>query len=123
MGPVVSKQDIQTMMNTVQNRVLDRTASKQDMQMISDILKSLININQQNQQTLRQGEYQRSQLARRMMALEARLIQLEQEIHGYKDVLARVAALYSQRQQIVVTPAEVMPQTDGQAAQYVYRPI
>lgn len=124
MGPIVSKQDIQTMINTLQTRVFERAASKQDFQTINDILKSLVNINQQNQQVLRQSEYQRSQLVRRMMAMETRLVQLEQEVHSYKELLSRIETDHMQKRQVVFGPGNMTSQMAAQqAAQYVYRAV
>lgn len=124
MGPVVSKQDVQNIINTCQNRILERTASKQDLQAVNDTIKSLLNLNQQSQQLMRQAEYQRSQMARRVMALEARLIQLEQELRVHRDMLSRISNQQSQPQQIII-PAqsrEAAAQGGGQLEQYVYRP-
>lgn len=120
MNPTVSKQDVQNMINVCQNRLLERIASRQDIHMINDAVKSLLNIHQQNQQLIRQAEYQRSQLMRRAASLEARLIQIEQEIRGYKEMLGKVASAQAQPPEIVVSMPEA--QSEPRTARYVYRP-
>jgi phage terminase small subunit len=117
MGPL-SKQDVQNMLDSCRSQMVQRLAAKQDIQQIQDIVKTMLGAVQQNQQILRQAEYQRSQLTRRAIALEARIAQLEQEIHSSKEAMNRMAANYAQPPQVVVTP----PANGRQQGQYVYRP-
>jgi Mg2+ and Co2+ transporter CorA len=120
-GPTVNRQDIQNMFNTCQNRILERAATKQDVQALSDTIKSLLNVSQQNQQFMRQADYQRTQLVRRTMALETRIAQLEQAIAGYRDVLNRLANMPLPQPQRIIMPT---PQHEHSTSseQYVYRP-
>lgn len=120
MGPV-NRQEVQIMLDNSRNQLLQRTAAKQDVQAINDTLKTLLNVHQQNQQFLRQAEYQRSQLTRRVIALETRLAQLEQELRTHRDLLSRIASQQTQQPQVVVTQPPPQSQ-DAYAGQYVYRP-
>lgn len=120
MSPV-SRQDVQTMLDNFRNQLLQRTPVKQDVLTINDTLKTLLNVCQQNQQLIRQAEYQRSQLTRRAIALETRIAQLEQEIHSYRDVLNRMAAAKTPAPQVQIVS---QPQQGSEmAGQYVYRPV
>lgn len=125
MGPTVSKQDVQNIINVCQNRILERVATKQDLQMVSDTVKSLLNINQQNQQLIRQAEYQRSQMLRRAIALETRIIQLEQDIRSQRDMLSKMSSVQAQQPQPIViqAPSGEKQSLGNSADQYVYRPV
>jgi ribosomal 50S subunit-associated protein YjgA (DUF615 family) len=127
MGPA-TKQDVQSIVDASRSRVLeriDRVALKQDIQAIMDCLKGLLNVHQQSQQLLRQAEYQRLQLIRRMTAIEARMVQLEQQARSSKGALSKVAQAASQPQRLIF-PAQPSNQGESQAgyqAQYAaYRP-
>jgi ribosomal 50S subunit-associated protein YjgA (DUF615 family) len=102
MGPA-SKQDVQSIVETSRNRItdkLDRVALKQDIQALMDCVKSLLNVHQQNQQLLRQAEYQRLQMIRRMTALEARMTQVEQYARNSQGTLTKVAQAAAKPQQV-----------------------
>lgn len=120
MGPV-SKQDVQNLITTAQNRIFERIAGKQDVQLLTDTVKTLLNQHQQSMQLQRQAEVQRLQLLRRMTALEARNAQLEQEIRGYRDALNRISVAQTQPQQIRISSTAPQTQHDP-ISQYVYRP-
>lgn len=117
MGPL-TKQEAQNLLDNFRNQLLQRTATKQDVQSLADIVKTLLSTTQQSQQILRQAEYQRSQSTRRIIALETRLAQMEQELHAYRESMNRMVASHSQPPQIVVTP----PAHGQSQGQYVYRP-
>ncbi|GAC1390509.1 MAG: hypothetical protein NVSMB46_00360 [Candidatus Saccharimonadales bacterium] len=118
MSPV-TKQEILNLLDTTKNRICERMATHQDMQILQDSVKNMYTINQQNTQLLRQSEYQRTQLVRRSVALESRLVTLEQELRGIKQMLSRF--LDHQPQHIVI-PAQ--PDTSVPPAnpsmQYIY---
>jgi hypothetical protein len=126
MGPA-TKQDVQTIVDTSKNRVLERVALRQDVQWLMDQTRTLLNLIQQNQQMLKQAEYQRLQNTRRIIALETRVAQLEQEVRGYRQTLNRVADTRPQQVMVPVQQASPAPQNDGAGpeqypGQYVYRP-
>jgi hypothetical protein len=127
MGPA-TKQDVQSIVDTSKNRVLERVALRQDVQWLMDQTRVLLNLLQQNQQYLKQAEYQRLQQTRRVIALETRIAQLEQEVRGHRQTLNRVAE--SRPQQIVMpsqpvnqAPQNNAPAPDQYPGQYVYRPV
>lgn len=117
-----SRQDIQNIVDAAQNRSYQRVALKQDVVNVNDNLKNLLVVIQQNQQIMRQAEYQRLQQTRRVVALEARLIQLEQEIRNYRSILERVASVQAQQPKHIFVPAQTPTQQSEAQPQYVYRP-
>jgi ribosomal 50S subunit-associated protein YjgA (DUF615 family) len=125
MGPV-NKQDVQSIVETSRNRIvekLDRVALKQDIQALMDCVKSLLNVHQQNQQLLRQAEYQRLQMIRRMTALEARMAQIEQYSRTSHGTLNKVAQAAARPQQPFFggpAPASPPPAPGGYSNQYGY---
>lgn len=113
MGP--TRQDVQTIVETAKNRVLERVAQKQDIQILTDCIKTLLNVQQQNQQLLRQAEAQRVQLINRAAALEARLVQLEREMQTCKGLIRQP------QQQRIVIPLPSEYGGNGQRREYVYQ--
>jgi hypothetical protein len=122
MNPV-SRQDVQNIVEIARNRMMERMVTKQDLIAISDMTKTLLALHQQTQQLIRQGDYQRSQLSRRVVALEARTISLENEIRALSVLTSR---LVDQQSPLVaaVTAKHFEEKSPGQAPQYVqqYRP-
>lgn len=114
MGPKI--QDIQNIVNVAQNRILQQMPIRQDIVTISNNVKTLITLIQQNQQLLRQNELQVMQLIRRSSALEARLVQLEQEAKTNRSVITRSMERQAQPQTFVLS------QDQEDERQYVYRP-
>lgn len=119
------RQDFQVVADNVKMLVAQRqqaqqqAVTRQDIQLLGDYVKNLVNITQQNQQLLRQAEYQRLQLIRRVVALETRIAQLEQELRTQRSMISRVAD--ARPQQLVVQPQAAAAGEDFQG-QYVYRP-
>jgi hypothetical protein len=102
---------------------MERMVTRQDLNTLTDTVKNLIVLHQQSQQLIRQGDYQRSQLSRRVVALEARTVSLENEIRALSVLTSR---LVDQQSPLVAAVAkthfeETAPQ---QAPQYIqqYRP-
>lgn len=117
MGPAVNRQDVQNIVEVARNRIMSNMVTKQDISAITDSIRTLNNLQTQSMQLLKQSEYQQSQLSRRVVALEARLINLEAELRNTHQTMTRVV---DQPQRIVV-PAQ--PNTEGQpTTEYVYRP-
>lgn len=122
-----TKQDVQNLVENSKNQLIQRMATRQDMQIVNDNLRVIITnlqqsqqLLQQGQQLLRQSEYQRIQMMRRTVALEARLIQVDQELRAVKAALERLAE--SQPQKVIMpVPATEAPKTaPGQG--YSYNP-
>lgn len=102
---------------------MERMVTRQDLSPIYDMVKNLTALHQQSQQLLKQGEYQRSQLSRRVVSLEARTISLENEIRALSVLTSR---LVDQRSPLVAATTqhqteERAPQQSVQYAQQ-YRP-
>lgn len=120
MGPV-TRQDIQNIVEVNRNRILERVATKQDIAVLTDSIRQLTSMHQQSQQLLKQSEYQRLQLSRRAVAVEARLINVENELRSTQSMMSRMAG---QKPQPIIIPAQA-PQNTGERAvppEYLYRP-
>jgi hypothetical protein len=101
---------------------MERMVSRQDLSPIYDMVKNLTALHQQSQQLLKQGDYQRSQLSRRVVALEARTISLENEIRALSVLTSK---LVDQRSPLVAAAAQnqVDERVMQQPVQYAgYRP-
>lgn len=120
MNPI-SRQDVQNIVDMSRNRIMERMVTKQDVAMVSEALKNIMAVNQQNQQLLRQSEQQRTQLAKRVATLEGRIASFENEMRVVSTTMLKTAG---QRQQIIM-PAQNHPDEAAlqQATQYAqYRP-
>ena len=112
-------QDIQTAVNNAQNKIMQQLPLKQDMQLMINNVKMLMTLVQQNQQFLRQAEVQRVQLTRRIAALEARIVQMDQEVKWTRAIVTKMTDRQGQPQTMVLQP----DQTDlGDRQQYVFKP-
>lgn len=118
MGPA-TRQDIQNIVEVARNRIMERVVTKQDVAVLSEAIRNLTNMQQQCQQILKQGDYQRSQLSRRTVALEAHMATLENELKTVQYMLARLS---EQRPQQIVMPVRPEQTTAEPAQQYSYRP-
>lgn len=101
---------------------MERMVTKQDVAMVSEALRNLVALSQQNQQLLRQSENQRIILAKRVATLEGRLASFENEMRITSSTLLKTAG---QRQQIVMpTQQAEEPSIKNPQAQYAsyYRP-
>lgn len=116
----LSKQDVQNIIDNAKNQMLQRVITRQDFQYINDSLKVMINALQQNQQLLRQSEYQRVQMFRRTVAVEARLAQLEQEMKTTRGAIERLAQ--NQPQRVIMPVPETAATSQSPEARYLYSP-
>lgn len=109
----VSRQDVQVIADVCRNRIMERMATKHDMTITLELAKSTLSVSQQNQQLLRQSEHQRSQLEKRVVSLEARLMDLKNEIRLLTYAVNQAAGQHVQQ------PTAASPQTKrgGDAAQ------
>jgi Mg2+ and Co2+ transporter CorA len=120
----VTRQDVQQVVDNARNAILQRTVNRQDIQSMHDILTTRINscandLHQQDRQILRQANYQTAQLIRRTIALETRIVALDQEIKSLRQVILRLA---DQRPPVVM-PAQPQPDNGmNSSQQYLYRP-
>ncbi len=116
-----SRQDVQNAVDNMRNRIMERMVTKQDLTAISDMVKNLVILHQQSQQLLKQSEYQRSQLTRRVVSLETRISNFENEVRSLNLNISRAT---NQQPQQIIMPVQAEPnkQAFEQAAQYAYRP-
>lgn len=114
MNPI-SRQDVQNIVDISRNRIMERMVTKQDVAMVSEALRNIMVVNQQNQQLLKQSEYQRAQLAKRVVTLEGRIASFENEIRSVSTTMLRSA---EQRAQQITLPTQNQPQESPQYAYY-----
>ena len=92
-----TKQDIQCMLDTLRGRILDKVATRQDVQSLTEASRDrtmtyvhdLVQVHQQNM--MRRTDVQNSQLTKRLAVLEARLMSLEQELKTSRQLIERTA--------------------------------
>jgi hypothetical protein len=115
----ITKQDVQNLLDTHRNVLIQRLGSKQDMQIMTDQARDRVLVLLQQQiQLIRQMNYQSIQMYRRVVALETRLATLEHELKASRQLTKHVAENMPQQ---IVMPA--MPeQAPTPAQQYAYRP-
>lgn len=111
----LNKQDAQNMLENTKNRIIEKVATRQDVVLqteasrdrVMNYVRDLLQVFQQN--LLRRQEYQQSQTQRRMVAMETRMINLEQEIKANRLVLQQILDRLSeqQSQQRITLPADV----------------
>lgn len=88
---------------------MERMVTKQDVSILNDTIKGLIALEQQSQQMLKQAEYNRSQLSRRVVSLETRIANFENEIRVLTATVTRSSE--QQRQPLqVAAPAQNQPE-------------
>jgi len=114
-----SRQDVYNIVEIAKNRTLERLPTKQEFLQLFENVRQLVNLHQQSQQLLKQSEYQRSQLTRRVVALEAHITTLEAEIKTMEYLLSKLAERPVQQ---ITLPNNPEQPAAPQPTQYVYRP-
>lgn len=92
----LNKQDAQNMFDNVKNRIIEKVATRQDVLLLTEAsrdrvmnyVRDSLQVFQQNM--LRRSEYQQSQMQRRLVAVETRMINLEQEIKANRQILNQI---------------------------------
>lgn len=126
MAPI-TKQDAQNLIENAKNRILEKVATRQEMQLLTEAsrdkvmnyVRDLLQVYQQNM--LRRNEYQQSQMLRRMIAMETRMTNLESELKATRQMLGQILEKVSSTQ--VATQRMTLPEQTQQSAgqgQYVY---
>jgi hypothetical protein len=118
----ISRQDVQSLLDTTRNILLQRLVTRQEVQAITEGARDRIVANMQQQaQLVRQMNYQNIQMYRRVVALETRMANLEHELKASRQLTLHVAENMPQK---IIMP--VMPENKAQAPtptqQYAYRP-
>lgn len=102
----LSRQDMQAMLDTFRNRLLDQVATKQDVQRSTELSRDRIisyihdYLQQNQQQFIRQLDMRTKIYKDRLTAMESRIISLEQELRMSRQLMEQM----STRQQNVVIP-------------------
>lgn len=114
-----SRQDVQNIVEVAKSRIMDRMVTRQDVTVLTDTIKNLTALHQQSQQLIRQSEYQQSQLSRRIISLETRIINHENDI---KILTAAISRLMEQRPQQVIMPVQATADEQSlmQAARHAF---
>lgn len=123
----ITKQDLQNVVDTARNRIMERAASRQDVLSLQDTIKMLTTLQQQSQQLQRQAEYQRVQLVRRAVALETRMVQMEREVQNMRRAVNQLAQIQpTERVTERVIMQQVQPEQPqrvaNEEAHYIYSP-
>lgn len=124
MGPV-TRQDMQNIIETSKNRLLERIPSKQEFIQLSTNVRLISDQYQQQQQLFKSSEFQRSQLTRRIVALETKLTSVEIELKNITYLLSRIAEQRAQpTAQQVYQQSQQEPQSRPafNPARYVFNP-
>jgi|GEM_PF-4459408 len=118
----LNKQEVQSLLETLKNRILEKTVTRQELQTFTETSRDkvmtyvhdLVQIHQQNM--MRRQDVQNSQLTKRVAVLETRLITIEQELKYSRQLLERLVAQSGGQAQPSRTPANIS-QYNG----YAYR--
>lgn len=113
-----TKQDVQSIVDNSRARILERTVTKQDINGLSDLVRQIATLQQQNQQLLKQGEQQRLQLLQRLQQLEARLISTEQSMRSLASAVSKTTG--QPPQQIILPVQATDEKAIKTAAQYAF---
>lgn len=87
----LTKQELQSVIDSARNRMMEKMASRQDMQALQETIRVLTVTLQQSQQLLRQNESQRTQLVRRAVAMESRMVQMDQQLQAMRRLMTQLA--------------------------------
>jgi len=121
----ITKQDLQNVVDSARNRLMERVASRQDVLALQDTIKMLTTMLQQSQQLQRQAEYQRVQLVRRAVAMESRMVQLERELQNMRRVMTQLAQTQPAEritERVIMQQAQPEQQGAREEQHYVYSP-
>ncbi len=114
----LTRQELQIAIDNARNTILQKVATKQDIEVSRDrVVGYAHDLHQQNQQLLRQANYQNEQLVRKVSILEARLTGLEHEIRTTNQLLTKLV----DHPQPIIMPVTNDNGDSGQL-KYVYRP-
>ncbi|CAN5635973.1 hypothetical protein BH23PAT1_BH23PAT1_3400 [soil metagenome] len=98
----ISKQDMQSIVETAKNRVIERMLTRQEMQILSDTSRDRIMNHMQyviqthQQQTFTRDNDRSVQTQRYISSLESRIGSLESEIKSMRRLLTQVASMLSE---------------------------
>ncbi len=93
----LSRQDVQSLLENTKNRIIERVTTRQDVKLLTEATRDrimnymhdLLQIHQQNM--MRRGDVQSTQLLRRQVALETRIATLEQELKIMRQLIEKLA--------------------------------
>jgi len=117
----LTRQDVQAVVDGTRNQIMQRMALRQDVQIVSEAVRSTQNINNQTQAMIRQAEAQRMQVNRRLEALENKLAILEQQSKASYALLTKISQQFQQTPQAIVVPEQAYYATQA-PPQYAARP-
>lgn len=123
---MVTKQDMQTVIENAKSRIIERMATRQDIQAISDTARDRIMnytyeiLQVHHQQTSDRANARQAETLRLLSNLENRLIALESEVKVMRRLAQRTAASVETTQR-TVTPAQPEPGGSRAYTSYAYR--
>lgn len=94
----LSKQDIQTSVDMAKNRIIEKLVTRRDLQIACDSARDRVlacsqDFFQQNQQLIKQVAWQVDQNARRNVAIETRLMAMDQEVRNMRQMVERLVLM------------------------------
>ncbi len=102
----ISRQDMQNMLDTFRNRLIDQVSTKQDVQRMTDATRDRIisymhdYLQQNQQQFIRQLDIRTKMYKDKLTSMESRIFALEQELKVSRQLMEQMAL----RQRNVVIP-------------------
>lgn len=91
----MTRQDLQNVTQMVQNKIIERLVTKFDVQAAADnardrVISNLNSLHLENQAMIRQSNAQRDQVWRRTAALEAQIMNMQQEMRTLTQSINRL---------------------------------
>ena len=110
----LTKQDIQTAIDSAKNRIMDRMVTRQDVQSLTDascgkVLNYVQGVQQQQFQLTRQINTQMLQFAKRVTPFESRMAGLENEVRALQQLVYQLTEAIRQQQRTMQLPIQPIP--------------
>lgn len=91
----MTRQDIMNATTDARNKIIERLVTKYDVQSAADsardrVISTLNALHMENQAQIRQSNAQKDQIWRKMVALEAEILKIHQELHAVNQTLNRM---------------------------------
>lgn len=91
----MTRQDLMSATNDVRTKIIERLVTKYDVQSAADsardrVISTLQALHMENQAQIRQSNAQKDQIWRKLLAMEAEMLKLHQEIHAMNQTMTRL---------------------------------
>ena len=111
----LTKQDIQSAVESAKNRIMERMVTRQDVQSMCEasrdkVLSYIQTVQQQQFQMTRQVHVQMLQFAKRVAPYEARMQSLENEVKQLQQLVYQLTEVIRQQQRTMQIPVQLQNQ-------------